>query len=87
MKNLYLKYKMEEAFNRAKEDVKNKNLDTKGLLSVYGLYKQATVGDINISCPSIFDPKGRAKWNAWESCKGMTRVEAMSAYVEFVNKL
>jgi diazepam-binding inhibitor (GABA receptor modulating acyl-CoA-binding protein) len=39
------------------------------MLEVYGLYKQATVGDINISKPAI-DPKGKAKWTAWNSHKG-----------------
>ncbi|VDM28290.1 unnamed protein product [Toxocara canis] len=39
------------------------------LLELYGLYKQATVGDNTISKPWI-DVKGRAKWDAWEGRKG-----------------
>lgn len=39
------------------------------LLELYGLYKQATVGDNTSSKPWI-DLKGRAKWDAWESRKG-----------------
>lgn len=36
----------------------------------YGLYKQATVGDINIDKPGVADLKGKAKFNAWQKNKG-----------------
>lgn len=39
-------------------------------LALYALFKQGTVGDIDTSRPGIFDPKGRAKWDAWEKQKG-----------------
>ncbi|KAI5092340.1 peroxisomal carnitine O-octanoyltransferase, partial [Silurus meridionalis] len=39
------------------------------LLDLYGLYKQATVGDINIDAPGMMDRKGKAKWDAWNSRK------------------
>lgn len=41
-------------------------------LALYALFKQGTVGDINTSRPGIFDPKGRAKWDAWEKQKGQS---------------
>eukprot|EP00400_MALV-I_sp_L67-5_P001053 gene1053-729_t len=51
----------------------------------YGLFKQATVGDVDIPCPSRFiDPVGNAKWEAWSSCKGQTKSEAMAEYTELV---
>uniref|UniRef100_A0A915B086 ACB domain-containing protein n=1 Tax=Parascaris univalens TaxID=6257 RepID=A0A915B086_PARUN len=56
------------------------------LLELYGLYKQATVGD-NISTKPWLDLKGRAKWDAWESRKNMTMEEAKKLYVQIVNKL
>ena len=39
------------------------------LLEFYGLFKQATVGNINIDRPGFFslDWKGKAKWDAWKS--------------------
>jgi diazepam-binding inhibitor (GABA receptor modulator, acyl-CoA-binding protein) len=70
------------------------------LLAVYGLYKQATVGDVNTGActaqphararasltrardvgvctradrPGMFDLKGKAKWDAWNSRKGVWR--------------
>lgn len=51
-------------------------------LRFYGLYKQATVGDVNISRPWAMDVAGRAKFDAWASRKGMSQEDAMRAYVE-----
>ncbi|XP_052003292.1 acyl-CoA-binding domain-containing protein 7-like [Xyrauchen texanus] len=51
------------------------------LLDLYGLYKQAVVGDINIDKPGIMDMKGKAKWEAWNSRKGMSNEDAMNAYI------
>ncbi|KAG2483937.1 hypothetical protein HYH03_017257 [Edaphochlamys debaryana] len=53
-------------------------------LELYGLFKQAKEGDCNTSCPGILDPKGRAKWNAWNGKKGMAKDEAMKKYIEYV---
>uniref|UniRef100_A0A0R3RSX9 ACB domain-containing protein n=1 Tax=Elaeophora elaphi TaxID=1147741 RepID=A0A0R3RSX9_9BILA len=39
------------------------------LLELYGLYKQAVVGDNTSSKPWV-DFKARAKWEAWEKRKG-----------------
>uniref|UniRef100_A0A8C4I8X7 Acyl-CoA binding domain containing 7 n=1 Tax=Dicentrarchus labrax TaxID=13489 RepID=A0A8C4I8X7_DICLA len=51
------------------------------LLDLYGLYKQAMVGDINTDRPGMVDLKGKAKWDAWNSRKGMSKDDAMSAYI------
>ncbi|XP_034404406.1 acyl-CoA-binding protein-like [Cyclopterus lumpus] len=76
-------------FDRAVEDVKVlKQRPGYGVLGdVYGLYKQATVGDINIERPSIFDLAGRGKWDAWQRKKGLSKEEAMIAYVDLVEDL
>ena len=39
-------------------------------LKIYGLYKQATIGDVNTDRPGMFDLKGKAKWDAWNAQKG-----------------
>lgn len=58
------------------------------LLKIYGLYKQATEGDVNIEKPTnFFDFKGIAKFNAWEELKGMPKEEAMKQYIQFINQL
>merc|ERR1719461_523050 len=54
---------------------------------LYGLYKQATIGDINTKRPGMFDIVGKAKWDAWESMKGKSQDDAKQEYVKFVNEL
>uniref|UniRef100_D3TR37 Acyl-CoA-binding protein n=1 Tax=Glossina morsitans morsitans TaxID=37546 RepID=D3TR37_GLOMM len=55
-------------------------------LEFYGLYKQATAGDCNISKPGALDLKGKAKWEAWNSRKGLTQDDAKKAYVATYEK-
>jgi acyl-CoA-binding protein len=57
------------------------------LLQLYGLFKQATEGDVTGSRPGMLDLKGRAKYDAWARRKGTSKEEAMKAYVALVAKL
>ncbi len=57
------------------------------LLELYGLFKQATAGDVTGSRPGFLDVKGRAKYDAWAKRKGTGRDEAMKKYVAFVESL
>jgi acyl-CoA-binding protein len=57
------------------------------LLELYGLFKQATAGDVSGEKPGMFDFKGAAKYDAWESRRGMTKDEAMQAYIDLVDRL
>jgi acyl-CoA-binding protein len=57
------------------------------LLELYGLFKQATAGDVSGSRPGMLDFKGRAKYDAWASRKGRSRESAMDAYVKVVLRL
>lgn len=57
------------------------------LLGLYGLYKQATEGDVSGSRPGLLDLKGRAKFDAWSRRKGLSKDEAMKAYVALVEAL
>ncbi|CAD2220377.1 acyl-CoA binding protein [Angomonas deanei] len=50
-------------------------------LKFYGLFKQATVGDVNIPKPWLMDQVGRAKWDSWDKLKGMNTVDAKRMYV------
>lgn len=56
------------------------------MLALYGLYKQATVGDVTGARPGMLDPRGRAKYDAWASRKGLSRAAAITAYVELVDR-
>lgn len=57
------------------------------LLELYGLYKQATEGDVAGSRPGMLDLKGRAKYDAWAKRKGTSKDEAMKGYVALVARL
>uniref|UniRef100_A0A3Q3IR91 ACB domain-containing protein n=1 Tax=Monopterus albus TaxID=43700 RepID=A0A3Q3IR91_MONAL len=71
------------------EDVKNVKTkpSDQELLDLYGLYKQALVGDVNTDRPGIFDFKGKVKWDAWDSRKGMSKDDAMSAYITLAKEV
>ena len=57
------------------------------LQGLYGFYKQATVGDINIEKPGFFDFKQGKKWDMWNSCKGMSQYDAEVKYIVLVNEI
>ena len=56
-------------------------------LRLYGLYKQATEGDVTGKRPGFTNPVGRAKHDAWAAVAGTSREEAEDAYVAEVNVL
>ena len=76
-------------FLQATEAVKQLSFtpDNTTLGILYGLYKQATVGDNNTNKPGIFDLKGTAKWNNWNNYKGYSKYQAEVEYIKLVNKL
>lgn len=57
------------------------------LSTLYGLYKQTTVGNNRTPVPSIFDQKAKVKWDAWSKQGGKGRSVARREYIEFVYKL
>ncbi|EGV66667.1 acyl-CoA-binding protein (ACBP)/diazepam binding inhibitor (DBI)/endozepine (EP) [Yamadazyma tenuis] len=57
------------------------------LLKLYGLFKQATVGDNNTSKPGFLDLKGKYKWEAWNELKGTTQDDAESQYIDLADEL
>jgi diazepam-binding inhibitor (GABA receptor modulating acyl-CoA-binding protein) len=76
-------------FEKSAETIKNsgKTFDNDTLLSLYGYYKQSTCGDCNIECPSFWQIKEKAKWEAWNQHKGMSTEHAMKRYIKKVSKL
>ncbi|CAF1113593.1 unnamed protein product [Rotaria magnacalcarata] len=76
-------------FDRAAAEVKNlrKKPSDDELLKLYGLFKQATIGDNNTPRPGMLDLKGKAKWDAWERNKGKGKEAAQEEYVAFVQTL
>ncbi len=81
---------LQQNFESAQSRVKNnltKRPNDDELLHLYGLFKQATIGDVNTEQPGMFAFKEKAKWNAWNEKKGMKKETAMQSYVDFVNTL
>ncbi|KAG8340097.1 hypothetical protein TRVL_09076 [Trypanosoma vivax] len=61
--------------------------DSEQKLRIYGLYKQATAGNISVAKPYFVDVVGRAKWEAWNALKGMDAETARRGYVRAVDEL
>ncbi|CAF3696771.1 unnamed protein product [Rotaria sordida] len=84
---------LEERFNAAVKTIQN--LPANGIIQpsnsmkllFYGLYKQAMLGPCNDSQPSLFSYVARAKWEAWNRCRSMTKEQAMSAYIDEIGKI
>ncbi len=79
---------LDAAFKQASETVREcVSVDTSTMLRLYGLYKQATQGTVNIPKPGIFSYTARQKWEAWNSLGTTSSNDAKSQYVELVNTL
>jgi len=76
-------------FLTAAEYVKKlKTTPTTDELSVlYGLYKQATVGDINTPKPGFFSFKESKKWESWNQYKGLSTYDSEIKYITMVNNM
>ena len=61
--------------------------DNPTLLKIYGLYKQATLGDNGEKKPSFSDFVARAKWDAWTANKGVSQDEAKQKYIDLIESL
>ena len=80
---------LKDQFAEAKERVEKMTSrpSNEELLALYGLYKQATEGDVAGTRPGMLDLKGRAKYDAWARRKGTSKEDAMKGYVALVKKL
>ena len=61
--------------------------DNATLLKIYSLYKQGTAGDVQGDKPGMSDLVGRAKWEAWNALKGVSRDDAMQRYIDLIDSL
>ncbi len=79
----------QDAFARAAQDAQAlpSAPDNQTLLTLYALYKQATVGDVTGERPGGFDFRGAAKHDAWARQRGQSREDAQRAYVALVERL
>ena len=80
---------LEEKFEASKKrvmELKEKPSNER-MLELYALNKQATIGDINAEKPAMFDFVAAAKYNAWNTKKGISKEEAQQKYIDFVTSL
>ena len=77
-----------DIFTAAAERIRLNTFDLtqEQMLTLYGLYKQATVGDCTLPEPSLLDYKAKAKWAAWNERKGLTKEVAKKVYVACVEE-
>lgn len=61
--------------------------DNPTLLKIYGLFKQATVGDNTEKKPAFSDFVARAKWDAWTARKGLDADQAKQQYIDLIESL
>ncbi len=80
---------LKNIFEQAQKDVTSlaERPDNATMLQLYSLFKQATTGDVQGEKPGMMDFINRAKFEAWEKCKGLTADEAMQKYVDLVESL
>lgn len=76
-------------FDQAIADSKNlpDRPDNATLLKLYALFKQGSTGDVDGKRPGFTDMVGRAKWDAWNECKGTSQDEAKKQYIALIEEL
>lgn len=70
---------LESTFKATAEKIRNskpvpgKEKSNEEKLKIYGLYKQATEGDVKGEQPYMIQFEARSKWDAWNGFKGMDK--------------
>lgn len=79
---------LQTVFLKATHEIKKYNPNDRTKLKLYGLYKQATVGDCNTQRPGMFGAmKDKYKWDAWNEQKGKSKDDAMKGYISLVEEI
>jgi acyl-CoA-binding protein len=82
--NNSLKKQFESAADLVKKVMHNGTgtIDEKG--QIYGYYKQSLVGNCNIKQPSRINVTDYEKWKNWKKLEGISKQDAMNAYIDIV---
>ena len=80
---------LQENFENAAKSANNlsERPSNEDLLKIYSLYKQATQGNNTEDPPGGFDFKAAAKYNAWKKLEGRSKEEAMTQYIDLIERL
>lgn len=84
--------RMAELFEKAAATVSEfgksgNQLTQEDQLLLYGLFKQAKLGNATGSRPGVFSPTERTKWDAWNANKDKSQEAAATEYVEVARRL
>ncbi|MBI5091431.1 MAG: acyl-CoA-binding protein [Candidatus Hydrogenedentes bacterium] len=76
-------------FTQASEAVKKLSSapDSATMLTLYGLFKQGSLGNCAGERPGMLDFVARAKFDAWKALDGISQDDAKRQYVELVQSL
>lgn len=80
-----LEQKFEDAKKKVLELTEKPGNDV--MLELYALNKQATIGDLNVDKPAMFDFVAAAKYNAWKAKEGIAKEDAQQKYIDYVEGL
>ena len=80
---------LNQAFEQSQQEVKQlpSRPSNDHLLSLYGLFKQATQGDVTGSAPSVFKMAEHAKYQAWKALAGTDSDDCKQRYIDLVQTL
>ena len=80
---------LQDRFDQAQAESRNlpERPDNMTLLRIYALFKQASAGDVEGERPGFTDMVGRAKYDAWNALKGVSKEEAMQQYIDLIAQL
>jgi diazepam-binding inhibitor (GABA receptor modulating acyl-CoA-binding protein) len=79
---------LDQCFEKAQQELFDlPRCDNDDKLKIYGLYKQATVGDNTGSEPYSWNVRNHAKWIAWNNYTGLSCDVAKREYCNTVDKL
>ncbi len=84
--------RMAELFEKAAATVSEfgkagNQLTQEDQLNLYGLFKQAKLGNATGSRPGVFSPTERTKWDAWNANKDKSQEAAAAEYVDVARRL
>ena len=80
---------LKQKFEKATVDVRGltKRPTNGEFQQLYGLYKQATAGDVAGKRPGALDLLGRGRYDGWAAYKGQSADDAMKQYIAVVESL
>lgn len=84
--------RMAELFEKAAATVSEfgkagNQLSQEEQLQLYGLFKQAKLGNATGSRPGVFSPTERTKWDAWNANQNKDQAVAAAEYVDVARRV